>query len=416
MKTNFVFALILLCSSARARPLNLDDAYAAALKQSETLAEKGATYAQLQAQIQEMWSAVRPRITLTGNHFWEDTPGPNITFPLPANQDTVAITGHQAIFAGLRDFLAVKSAKAQTKSAELSVLRAKQTLYQDVATAYINLLSSRHAIAIRTSQVEVTAGRVKELKNFESIGRSRQSEVLAAQSQWAQTRADLETARGQDLMYLATLQFLTGIDGPLEPAEVAQKNTPLDLDLALKRSADRPDVEAARNDLQAAQYFVSMQERQRWPVIALDGDYYLRRPQTYTQHVHWDATLSASLPLYWGGQISAQTKEASAQETSSEAAESLARRQAELDVRVAFSSLQSNLTIGSALEEALSLAQANTKAQTIDYRNGLVTNLDVLNSLTTEHDTRLNLDGARLQTILAAIRLDVAAGGPEGVK
>ena len=40
--------------------------------------------------------------------------------------------------------------------------------------------------------------RVKELKNFEAIGRSRKSEVLAAQAQQAQDAADLETSRGQE--------------------------------------------------------------------------------------------------------------------------------------------------------------------------------------------------------------------------
>lgn len=394
------------------RPLTLDQAYAAALARSEELAQKGYTYAQVQAQIDEMWSAVKPRLQLNGSHFWQDTPGAGVSFPLPANQDTVAVNGHQPLFAGLRDFLAIRAARAQGESAELALTRAKQLLYQDVARAYLDVLQSRRAIATREAEVKLTQDRIKELENFVDLGRSRKSEVLAARAQHAQDEADLAAALGDDRLKQASLRFLTGVEEDLSPADVVPPAEPGSLDPWLARARSRADVEAARKDLDASDTFVTMQGRQYWPTVAVDGNYYLRRPSNFSKNVHWDATLSAVLPLYNGGLIAAQVREAKAQRGVREQALSLVLRKAELEARQAHADLLSDLAVVTALESALSLAQANAKAQAEDYRHGQVTNIDVLTSLTTVQNTQLRLDQARLRAFDDRVRLEVAAGGP----
>jgi outer membrane protein TolC len=403
-------------AAAPGRPITLDEAYAAALKRSETIAEAGETYAQVMAQVEQLWSEVKPRISLDATQAWQDTPGPNVNFPLPANQHTVAINGHQPLFSGLRDFLAVKAGHAQGEAAQFAVSRAKELLYRDTANAYLNLLQSRRDIATHEAQVKLTDGRVKELKNFEDIGRSRKSEVLAAQAQQAQDEADLETSRGRERVDQETLQFLTGLNETLAPAEVEAPAGADDEAAFLERARHRPDVEQARKNFEYSNLYISIQRRQYWPTIALDGNYYLARPKNFSQHVNWDAALSGVLPLYWGGQIRAQTREAQAQARFNEQALSLAQRTAELDVHSAHSDLASDLSIVAALQNAMTLAEANAKAQTADYRHGLVTNIDVLASLNTVQTTRLRLDAAQIQAFFARVRLEVAAGGPEAAR
>lgn len=403
-------------SAADTKTLTLDEAYSAALARSEAVAEKGETYEQVVAQISEIWSEVMPRLNLNANHFWQDTPGPGISFPLPANQNTVAINGHQPIFAGLRDFLAVRATKRLSESAELSLKRAKQLLYQDTAGAYLAVLQNRREIATLERQVKLTDDRVKDLRKFVDIGRSRESEILAAQAQAAQNVADLEAARGRERVSQETLRFLTGLDAELIPREIQAPEDVSDPESFAARAETRPDVEAARKDLEYADLFVSIQGRQRLPSVALDGNYYLLRPDNFSKNVHWDATLSAQLPLFYGGQISAQVREARAVRAFRESALSLALRSARLDARNAHADLVTQLAVMKALRGALSLAEANAKAQSADYRHGLVTNLDVLASLTAVETTQLRLDQAEIQAFDARVRLEVAAGGPGSVK
>lgn len=403
-------------SAADAGTLTLDAAYSAALARSEEVAQRGKTYDQVMAQVDALWSEVKPRLELRAAHNWQDTPGHGVSFPLPANQDTVAVNGHQPLFSGLREYLAVRSARMQGEAAELSLTRAKQLLYQDVAGAYLVLLEDHRVMATMEAQVKLTEDRVKELKNFVEIGRSRKSEVLAVESQLALNQADLAAARGREHTSQATLQFLTGLDGDLSPVEVSAPDEVGDPSPFLERAATRPDVEAARRDFESADLFVSIQRRQYWPTVSLDGNYYLRRPNNYSKNVHWDAALTAGLPLYSGGRIGAQVREAQAAADIKEEGLSLALRRARLEVRTAHGDLASGLSVVKALRAALALAEANAKAQTEDYRHGLVTNVDVLTSLTTAETTRLRLDQAELQAYDARVRLEVAAGGPGSVR
>jgi outer membrane protein TolC len=413
----FVFAAALLVSPAAAagRPITLDEAYAAALKRSETVAEKGETYAQQMAQVDYLWSQVKPRLNLNATQIWQQVPSPNI-YDFPGSQHIIAINGHQPLFTGLRDLLAIRASKAQGDSAELAYRRAKQMLYQDTANAYLQLLEDRRDIATHERQVQLTSDRIKELKTFEDIGRSRKSEVLAAEAQQAQDAADLETARGLELVQQATLQFLTGLDDELIPGEVSTPAQAEDVKPFLERAAHRADVEGARKDFESSDLYVSIQRRQYWPTIFADANYYVRRSVSFYQGINWDATLTGQLPIYYGGQIGAQTRQAQAQRGYNEQALSLALRTAELQVRTAHSDLVSDLTIVKALENAMTLAEANAKAQAADYRHGLVTNIDVLTSLTTVQSTRLRLDAAEIQAVYAGVRLEVAAGGPASAR
>jgi outer membrane protein len=423
-RSSALFAVLLAAAPAApalaapaAVPLSLDRAFAAALTRSETLAERGETYAQLQAQIDQLWAAVQPRVELRGTQEWQDAGGGGGSFPIPTSQPTALINAHQPLFSGLREYLAVRAGREESESARQALARAKQLLYRDVAQAYLNLLGSHMDIAVREAQEKLDQDRIKELQDFVRIGRSRESEILAARSLLAQNDADLATARGQERGYQAALRFLTGLDGDLQPADVPPPGpAPEDEKDYLSRADARPDVAAARADLKYASIYESMQSRQRWPTIGVDGNYYLKRPRNVYQHVRWDVSVNGMIPLYYGGEISAQVRQAEAQRRSKEQALSLARRTAELEVRTAYTDLSSGLEIVSALEKAKSLAEANAAAQEKDYRDGLVTNLDVLNSLTTVQDTRLRLDQARNAAYYARVRLEVAAGGPESAR
>ena len=157
----------------------------------------------------------------------------------------------------------------------------------------------------------------------------------------------------------------------------------------------------------------SRARRQSWPSLAADGSYYVKRPDGFQRDIRWDATLSLSLPLYFGGSISAQTEQARARGRSADLAFALAQRKTDTEVRSTFDDLQSMLAIVAALERSLDLARRNADAQAADYRLGLVTNLDVLNALNAVQTTRLALENARLDAALAAAKLEVASGGPE---
>lgn len=402
-------------STATTRPITLEEAYRVALRRNEQLAQNREAVAELIARIDELWSSVKPRVSLVGSEILQDSAGDLGGFAASfaaQSRPQAAINVHQPLFSGLREFLAVKSARASKESAQLIVRHAEQRLYQDVAAAYLHLAAVQKEIVVRQDIAVLTGDRIRELRSRERVGRSRRSEVLASESQLSQVESDIAAARGRERVAQFNLGFITGLDTDLLPAEVSVSTAPA-LEDYLRRSLTRADVEAKRRDADAARYNIDIQRRQMWPTLAADANYYLKRPPGFLSDIKWDATFSASLPLYWGGGIGAQTRQAQARERSALQALSLVERQADTEVRSSHGDLLSSLSIVQALDKSLSLARRNADAQSADYRLGLVTNLEVLNALNTVQETRLRLDQARLNAYASLTRLEVAAGGPQ---
>ncbi len=401
-------------SPAPGRPLSLAEAYRLALARSEEIAISGATYEETLAKTDEIFSHVLPHVSLMGSETLQDVPpGPPNQF-IQRNREQGWVALHQPLFTGLREFLAYRASKDLGRAAELSLERAKQLLYRDTARAYLDLLAAQDDIRIRGALVSITQKRVEDLKEFRKVGRARASEMLAAESQLAQNLAQLESSRAAEQVAQFKLSFLTGLDESLAPVPVPEAAPLPALEAALAKARVRADVESRRADATAAELSIKVASRARWPVIALDANYYFQRPPSFTSEVKWDATITGSLPLYGGGEIGSQTRQQEARLRARRASLSEGVRLAELEARSAHQRLLSSVAVVAALDNAARLAEANAKAQSDDYRLGQVTNLEVLGSLNALQQTRLQQNAARIDAYWSRVQLEVAAGVPGG--
>ena len=401
-------------SPAPGRPLNLAEAYKLALARSEEIAISGATYEETLAKTDEIFSHVLPRVNLMGSETLQDVPRGASGIFLQRQREQGWVALHQPLFTGLREYLAYRASKDLGRAAELSLERAKQLLYRDTARAYLDLLAAQDDIRIRGALVSITQKRVVDLKEFRKVGRARASEMLAAESQLAQNLAQLESSRAAEQVAQFKLSFLTGLDETLAPGAVPASAPIPALAAALAKARVRADVESRRADATAAELSIKAASRARWPVIALDANYYFQRPPSFTSDVKWDATITGSLPLYGGGEIGSQTRQQEARMRAKRAALSEISRIAELEARSAHQRLLSSVAVVSALDTAARLAEDNAKAQSDDYRLGQVTNLEVLGSLNALQQTRLQQNAARIDAYWSRVQLEVAAGVPGG--
>lgn len=406
--------LLPLPSFAADRPLGMAEAYKLALARSEEIAISGATYEETVARAEEIFSRALPRLSLMGTETFQDVPRGQSGLFLQRQREQGWLNVQQPLFSGFREFLAHRASKHQGRAAELRLERAKHLLYQDVARAYLDLAGAQDDIRIRSSLLVITEDRVKDLREFRRLGRARASEHLAAESQAAQIRAQLESAKAVEQVAQFRLGFLTGLDERLAPEAVPAPASAPALDAVLSRARGRADVESMRAEQRAADDSIKVVTRRRWPSISADANYYLKRPPSFTQDVKWDATITGSLPLWGGGEIDAQSRQAKARAKAQDAALSQALRTAELEARSAHQQLLSSEAVVSALNAAEKLAAQNAGAQSDDYRLGQVTNLDVLGGLNVLQQTRLSLNAARVDAYWSRVRLEVAAGVPGG--
>lgn len=398
-------------AAAAPRPITLAEAYALALKRSEALAQSQEAVKEALARVDELKSDVMPHFGFIANHTFQENPHSGISSIDKTSIPNYYLQATQPIFSGFREFLAFKSGRKTAESLQLTEKRAESLLYRDVAQAYFNVQQVQSDIQVRGEVLKATADRIAQLEHWVGIGRSRGSEVLAARSLLAQTQAQVELSNGSERVAQEVLRFLTGLDTDLAPQPVPPPVLqPLEPFLAAAGARD--DVQASERALEAARLNTSVVARQRWGSLGVTGDYYLKR-LGFSGNTHYDAIFGLTVPIWDGGVISAQTREAKARERSSEQAVSAAKRAAQRDARSAYMNLQWALSAMNALEKADELAAENVKAQEHDYKLSLVTNLEVLDSLNTMQTTRLQLDAARNQAAFARAQLEVAAGGPQ---
>lgn len=409
--------LVLLLSprpAAAARSLTLEEAYKLALERSEALAIAGADHDLLVAQAREIQGSILPDIKANVTETIQDVPAGSSGLFLQRQRRQAWISAHQALFSGFREFLAFRSARDNSEAGRLRVERAKHLLYKDVTRSYLDLLAAREEIRIRASLVDITEERLKELRQRLGVGRSRRSELLAAQAQHAQAAAELESSRAVERAAQFSLRFLTGLEVDADPAALSPAPAQAPLDAALARARTRPDVEASRLDAQAAERNIKVASRARWPSLGADANWYLERPPSFTDQVKWDVALTGRLDLFTGGRTTAVVRQQEARRDAARKRFEQALRSAELEARVAQEDLAASATVTAALEKAAAAAEANAQAQSEDYRLGQVTNLDVLGSLNALQQARLTHSRARLDAWWARARLEVAAGVPGG--
>jgi outer membrane protein len=126
--------------------------------------------------------------------------------------------------------------------------------------------------------------------------------------------------------------------------------------------------------------------------------------------VKWDLGLTLTLPLYQGGVVSSQVREAAAKVQEQELSSALAIKSAEQEIRSYYQQVTNGIEQMTSIKEGLEIAEKNYQEQNRDYRFGLSTNLDVLQALNVLQDTRRALDRTKYQTLTAWHMLQAAAG------
>ncbi|MDE2313191.1 MAG: TolC family protein [Elusimicrobia bacterium] len=396
------------------RPVSLSQAYALSLAHMETIAQDKDAAKQALAHVDELIGDIMPQITGTASNLWEENPGVSIGGVNLTNQPHAAITLNQLLFSGFREFLAFKQGRREYESADMTEKRAEQLLYQDVGQAYVSLLQARDQIRIDAQIVKAGQDQVNFLKRWVEIGRAKRSDLLTAQSVLELAKAQLEQAHQTESAGQEMLKFFTDSSQDLAPEELPAPELG-DLQGWLAASERRADVEAARDSYDAARLQTKIISRQRWPTITATGNYYLIQ-SAFSKNVHYDGSVSLSIPLFTGGAISAQIREAQAQEKSAESGLSLALRTADENVRSSYRNLKWAIGSARAFADAVRAAKKSFTAEKNDFERNLVTNLDVMNSLTSLANTEIQSNAATQQAAFGLVELQVAAGEVPSVK
>jgi outer membrane protein len=405
-----------------AHELSLSDCYHLSLKHSDALRAKSEDIRAAEARYRQAIAAVFPNIHFSAdqrlrndrnsgrsNFSGTDTGGPSSNNSSSTHPFETAFTLSQPVFTGFREEILAKAVQADIDSLSYDRRRSRELLFLDVAENFhqIQLYEADLKLLARTQQV--LNERVSELRHFISLGKSRESEILSANSDIADLRATQQQITGLQNASLEMLAFLTGV--PAAQLSIEKKIPAVEakpLETYLVTALNRNDLLAQAKRRESLRLQKTAAEREGWPEVSLQGSVYpYDNPDDDRDY---DVVLRLDIPLYEGGAIEAKADELQANVLASSFTLSDLRRSVERDVRVAYQQFQSAVEEGRSLNALVSSTKKNYESQKKDYELGVVTNLDVLQSIRQVQDAERRLLEANVNQALNLSRLRAAAG------
>jgi outer membrane protein len=320
------------------------------------------------------------------------------------------VTMNYTILNGGQNWNNVGASSAAVAAKRETLARDYQTIYQDVAQAFYNVLQYEGDMNIQADLIDALKARVDDLVDRVNLGRSRPSELLQAQTDLANSKVTFEQQRGSLDAAKETVAFYLGIpSGNLVLKDTQNFPTVAQLAAYLQHSPSRPDVLSQVETLRQSERNLSVAQGQLWPTVSASGDY-LASQDPVSNNIDATMTLEISMPIFDGGLIIAQIHQNKEMVRQSRLNVEQLQRTADQDTRTAYVNFDASVAQVVVLREAAVLAAKNFEAQVDDYRRGVVSNLDVLTALQDYQTARVQLHNANMQARLNLINLHVAAG------
>lgn len=402
---------------ARGRAQSFEEALAQAYLYNPQLGAERKRLRETDEGVPRALSGWRPRVILNGSigrSIVSDSIDPHGIEHRYPQQATATLT--QPVYTGGRVRAQVDQAEAQVRAeraqlqaVEAQVLLAAATAYLDVARDAQTVDLDRNNVAIldrtlHATELQVAAGEVTQADAAQARARvaDARATLAAAQAQLATSRAAFEAQVGEPAGDLAVPQrFVPGLPATRESA-------------VAEALASNFDVAAARETLAAARAGVDVARAGLHPTISLQGEL-ARVKETDVQLPHQrdnvaEATVQLTVPLYQGGLVAAETRQARELADRSGLQRDLALRQAR---QLAAQSWDGLAASRERVRDAQDLVAANQVAARGIARQqsvGARTLIEVLNAQQELFSAQVALVSARHDALLQALRLMDATG------
>ncbi|MET0259416.1 MAG: TolC family outer membrane protein [Methylobacterium sp.] len=339
---------------------------------------------------------------------------------------TAGIQVNQVLFDGFRTPNNVNAAQAQVRASQKNLENTVQNTLLNTVTVYMNVRRDREIAAFRRQNLNFLNEQVRAAQARFDVGEGTRTDVAQAQAEQALATALLNSALAQvassESQYLDVIGDPPGeLDAGTLPPKAA---VPGSVSRAIEVSqSQHPAILATQYAVDAAGFQVKSAEGARLPTLSLNGQvdnqYALsdqdpdpsNLPGVVTQNqVAGTVTAQLSVPIYQGGLVASQVRQAK---------EVLGQRRIEVDL--------TRDQVRSAVATAWAQRQA-ADANVVGYRaqvaaaqlalNGVVeernvgqrTTLDVLNAQSDVITAQILLAGAQRDAVVAAYTLTSAVG------
>ena len=146
----------------------------------------------------------------------------------------------QTLYDGGRTANSVRQAESSVLSARASLRQTEQSILQNAATAYMNVLRDTAILDLRKNNVAVLTEQLRLTRDRFQVGEVTRTDVAQAEASLAQANSDVYAAQGLLKISVAGYRQVVGVEPKrLEPAQGVEKLLPKSLNESIAVGIDR---------------------------------------------------------------------------------------------------------------------------------------------------------------------------------
>ncbi len=312
-----------------------------------------------------------------------------------------------------------KGGKVQVEYSEARFSGDSQELISRLTTAYLDALLAEDQLQLAIAQRDAYQASQVSSQNLLEKGAGTKTDVLEARARFELAQAQVLEAEDVVNTKRNELGVIVGSEpGSLDtlvPSLPELRLMPATLaEWEALTTAGNPEVRAQRHAVDYAQTEVERNRAGHYPRVDLVASHSRNTSDslfTFDQKSTVNSIgVQMSIPLYSGGSVTAQTRQAAARLASGRAEYDAALQKALVEVRKQFQLVTSTRIRMSAMEQAVSSAAEAVEATRKSVAGGQRVNLDVLNAMQQLYTARRDLSEARHGYLQAYLKLNAAAG------
>ncbi|ADO46992.1 outer membrane channel protein TolC [[Enterobacter] lignolyticus] len=372
--------------------------------------------------INEARSPLLPQLGLGADYTY--TNGFRDNNGINSNATSAALTLTQTIF----DMSKWRALSLQEKTAgiqDVSYQTDQQTLILNTATAYFNVLSAIDSLSFTEAQKQAVYRQLDQTTQRFNVGLVAITDVQNARSQYDTVLANEVTARNNLDNAVEQLRQVTGNYYPeLASLNVTNFKTdkPQAVNALLKEAENRNlALLQARLSQDLAREQIRYAETGHMPTVGLTASTgisdtkYNGNNATSSQYTDRNIGqnqigLNFSLPLYSGGSVTSQVKQAQYNFVGASEQLESAHRSVVQTVRSSFNNINASISSINAYKQAVVSAQSSLDAMEAGYQVGTRTIVDVLDATTTLYNAKQQLSSARYTYLINQLNIKSALG------
>src|SRR5262249_12898299 len=276
-----------------------------------------------------------------------------------------------------------RAARTAEQAANLTYDDTLDVITLVVGNAYLQVIETSSRIEAVQAQVRNAEALYRQATDSFQAGTSPRIDVTRTSVQLHTEQYNLSIA--QNNFAIAKLNLSRAIGLPLGQAfenadqlPYAELN-PETVEEALKTAyGARSDFHAALDSLKSAQHELSAARAQRYPVLAMTGDYGVQGPTFGHSHGIFNVEVGLNVPIFTGGRIKGDITQAEATVRQRKAEAENLRGQVDYDVRTAFLNLQAAKEQVTVAHENVDLANGNLSLSRERFASGVTDSVEVV--------------------------------------